>query len=46
MAEVRFSAEKQEELLEKFERIEQERIGTGRHEEFHKLLHHLKEIYL
>lgn len=46
MAETRLSANKQEELLEKFEKIEKERIGSGRHEEFHKLLHQLKEVYL
>ncbi len=37
---------KQEELNEKFEELEVERIGAGKHEEFHKLLHQLKEIYL
>lgn len=37
---------KQSELEEAFERLEVERIGLGKHEEFHKLLHQLKEIYL
>ncbi len=37
---------KQAELEEGFEKLEVERIGLGRHEEFHKLLHELKEIYL
>lgn len=39
--------EKQKEkLLEDFEKLERERIGEGKHEEFHKLLHYLKEVYL
>ena len=33
-------------LLEEFDTIEKERIGEGRHEEFHKLLKHLKSLYL
>jgi hemerythrin-like domain-containing protein len=40
------SQAKQNELEERFEKLEVERIGIGKHEEFHKLLHHLKEIYL
>lgn len=36
----------QEELLEQFDVIEIERIGVGKHEEFHELLKHLKSIYL
>lgn len=46
MADALLSAEKQEELLGGFERLEIKRIGAGRHEGFHKLLHHLKEVYL
>ena len=46
MAERVLSQKQKEELLRGFERLEQERIGTGKHEEFHKLLHHLKEVYL
>jgi hemerythrin-like domain-containing protein len=38
--------ETQNELLEKFEKVEKERIGHGEHEEFHHLLHKLKETYL
>ena len=45
MGDQRFSKEKDEELFEGFEKIEEERIGVGKHEEFHKLLHNLKEIY-
>jgi len=40
------SQAKQNELEEGFEKLEVERIGLGKHEEFHKLLHQLKEIYL
>ncbi len=37
---------KQRELVEGFEDLERKKIGEGVHEEFHKLLHELKEIYL
>lgn len=40
------SREKQGELVEAFETLEREKIGAGTHEEFHKLLHHLQEVYL
>lgn len=40
------SQAKQVELEEAFEKLEVERIGLGKHKEFHKLLHQLKEIYL
>ena len=40
------SQAKQSELEEEFEKLEVERIGFGKHEEFHKLLHQLKEFYL
>jgi hemerythrin-like domain-containing protein len=38
--------ETQEKLVEGFEDLERERIGTGTHEAFHQLLHQLQEIYL
>jgi len=41
-----FSHEKQDELFEGFERIEEERIGRGKHEEFHGLLDKLGAIYM
>lgn len=41
-----FSPGKQNELLEGFEKVEAERIGPGKHEEFHGLLAKLKGIYL
>jgi hemerythrin-like domain-containing protein len=46
MADNRLSEKKQEELLEGFEKIEEERIGVGKHEEFHGLLEKLSGIYL
>jgi hemerythrin-like domain-containing protein len=46
MADMQLSEEKQRELIEKFEELEQERIGTGKHEELHELLHRLKDKYL
>jgi hemerythrin-like domain-containing protein len=45
MGDQRFSKEKDEELYEGFEKIEKERIGAGKHEAFHKLMHNLKETY-
>lgn len=36
----------QNDLVEKFEIVEKEKIGVGTHEKFHKLLGELKEIYL
>lgn len=46
MADARLSEAAQQDLEKGFEKIEEEVIGPGRHEEFHKLLHHLEEEYL
>ena len=46
MADMHLSETKQEELLERFEKVEVERIWPGRHEAFHDLLHRLEEIYV
>ena len=46
MADMHLSEEKQQELLVEFERVELERIGPGKHEEFHHLLDRLSEDYL
>ena len=46
MADQHLSEETQKKLLEDFEKVEVERIGVGTHEKFHKLLHHLKDVYL
>ncbi len=45
-ADNRLSEQKQNELFEGFEKIEAERIGIGKHEEFHGLLKNLSQIYL
>ncbi|AIY85665.1 MULTISPECIES: hemerythrin domain-containing protein [unclassified Thermotoga] len=46
IADTHLSPEKQKELLNRFERLEEERIGIGRHEELHKVLQFLSRIYL
>ena len=46
MADSLLSDIKQDELFEGFEGIEKERIGVGKHEEFHGLLKNLSKIYL
>lgn len=46
MADMHLSAEEQTELLEGFETIERERIGEGKHEEYHALMHRLETLYL
>ena len=46
MADMHLSEERQKELLEEFERVEREKIGVGKHEEFHELLNHLRKVYL
>ena len=37
---------KQDKLLEEFENLEVNRIGKGKHEEFHRLLDELADVYL
>jgi len=46
MADVHLSEETQSQLVEDFERVEIEKIGAGKHEEFHQLLDELKRVYL
>ncbi len=46
MADKVLSPQENETLLTSFERLEVERIGAGKHEEFHKLLNELQNIYL
>lgn len=46
MAEANLDAAEDGRLLEAFERIENERIGAGKHEEFHEFLHELGRHYL
>jgi len=46
MAESRLPRAKQDELVRAFEKLEKERIGEGKHEEFHALLDQLQKEYL
>lgn len=46
IADMHISEKEQKELLKKFDKIEIERIGKGKHEKFHKLLQSLKKAYL
>ena len=45
MADARLSEIQQEKIFDEFENLEEEKIGLGRHEEFHKLLDELAGIY-
>ena len=45
MAEDMLGEEKDAELAEAFEKVERERVGPGKHEEFHELLHRLEQTY-
>lgn len=46
MAEMHVSPDTDKRLVEEFERVEEEKIGHGKHEEFHELLHRLRDTYL
>jgi hemerythrin-like domain-containing protein len=46
LADHMLSEMKQRELLDGFEKIEEERIGDGKHEAFHELIHTLGNTYL
>lgn len=46
MADTHISQAKDNELLKEFDKLELERIGPGKHEEFHKMLEKLAGIYL
>ena len=46
MADSRLSEKRQDELFEGFEKLEEERIGVGKHEELHGLLKKLSGAYL
>ncbi len=45
IADMHLTEEQQRQLLEGFARVEEERIGPGRHEEFHRLLERLERAY-
>lgn len=46
MADRFLSEQEQDEIADAFEKIEIEKIGAGKHEEYHKLLDELQTIYL
>lgn len=46
MADKVISAQEQELIFDAFEKMEVEKIGAGKHEEYHRLLHEFSEIYL
>jgi Uncharacterized conserved protein len=46
MADKVLDENEQSEIFEAFERLEVEKIGAGKHEEYHKLLKELKGVYL
>jgi hemerythrin-like domain-containing protein len=46
MADKLLSAKKQEELVVAFEKVEEERMGPGKHEELHGKLDQLVNVYL
>ncbi|WP_320053173.1 hemerythrin domain-containing protein [uncultured Acetobacteroides sp.] len=46
MADKVLDEKEQSEIYEAFERLEIEKIGAGKHEEYHKLLKELKDAYL
>lgn len=46
LAERSIPVERQDDLVTRFERVEQEVVGKGKHEEFHRLLEELQRIYM
>jgi hemerythrin-like domain-containing protein len=46
MADRALNEKEQLKIFDAFEKLEVEKIGIGKHEEFHKLLKELKSIYL
>ena len=46
MADIHIPEERQQSLLVDFERAEEEKIGPGVHEKFHRLLEDLSVVYL
>jgi hemerythrin-like domain-containing protein len=46
MADMRLTPQEDQKLMEAFEKLEQDRIGPGKHEEFHHLLNRLEQQYL
>lgn len=46
IADQNLSAGKKEEIAEGFERIESERVGAGKHEQYHRMLDQLQKKYI
>lgn len=46
MADSQLTQEVQNQLVKDFQKVEEEKIGPGKHEQFHQLLNQLKNIYL
>lgn len=46
IADMHLGEKEQDRLFEGFEKIENEKVGAGKHEQFHQMLDKLKEIYL
>ncbi len=46
MADMYLSENKQQELIEEFDKVEREKIGIGKHQELRDILHCLSDIYL
>lgn len=46
MAEIHLSPDEEREIAERFESMEVEKIGAGKHEELHAVLERLKGVYL
>ena len=46
MGDVALSVSRQEEIMKEFDRLEETRIGLGKHEEFHRLIETLEAEYL
>lgn len=45
-AEKKLSEERQNKMMSEFERLEEEEIGSGRHDQFHRQMENLSRIYL
>ncbi len=45
IAEMHLSFDEDKRLLKEFDKIEEEKVGKGKHEEFHRMLDNLKVIY-
>lgn len=46
MADMHLSKKQQDQLFKEFEKVENEKVGVGKHEQFHKMLDELEQIYL